>query len=256
MKIHILLIIYVYTPIDCFIPNQFVQTLASRLNRQLNLDQASETLTHGEITKRGLIKSIAKFLSEQESGAKGVRMSRMSVYMSDIHYLYNDFYSKWIKKLEIDNLIETSFRINVAMVDFDDKFKDLPQAHFDANKFVESNQRVIDYSRSIITGILRKDYATARKLAAEVLHTIQDFYSHSNWIEMGNENRINDEIGTLNFSNAMLKVYKLNWDNHEPIKLILHLSLNRLIRFHAWKIVPTLQSNAAQSWKSSSLYSN
>lgn len=192
---------------ECFIPNKFVDSLARRLNGELELEEASETLTHGEITKRGIIKSIAKFMSEQKedrSAAERVHLDRLSFYWTDIRYLYNDFYSKWISKLEIDNLIETSFRINVAMVDFDERLKDLPQAHFDANKFVESNERIIDYSKSIITAILRKDYVTARQLAAETLHTIQDFYSHSNWIEMGNR-RINEEIGTNLFS-VKLKV--------------------------------------------------
>ncbi|RNA36314.1 von Willebrand factor A domain-containing 7 isoform X1, partial [Brachionus plicatilis] len=44
-----------------------------------------------------------------------------------------------------------------------------------------------------------KDYSAARKYAARILHTIHDFYSHSNWVEMGNK-KINKEIGTRNFS--------------------------------------------------------
>ena len=34
----------------------------------------------------------------------------------------------------------------------------------------------------------------ARKRIGEFLHTLQDFYSHSNWIEMG-RNEINDRLG-------------------------------------------------------------
>lgn len=207
---------------ECFIPNKFVDSLARRLNHELELEKASETLTHGEITRRGIIKSIAKFMLDQKrpkevddndrrgggggGGGGGVRLDRLDFYWADIRYLYNDFYSKWISQLEIDNLIETSFRINVAMVDFDERLKNLPQAHFDANKFVESNERIIDYSRLIITAILRKDYVTARQLAAECLHTIQDFYSHSNWIEMGNR-QINREIGTLKFSKRLKVIH-------------------------------------------------
>lgn len=161
---------------ECFIPNKFVDSLAWRLNRELNLDEASATLTHGEITKRGIIKSIAKYLYDEEArqndavGAPRIRLERMSFYWSDVRHLYNDFYSRWISQLEIDKLIETTFRINVAMVDFDQRLKDLPQAHFDANKFLESNERIIDHSRSIIIAILRKDYATARQLFVNILN--------------------------------------------------------------------------------------
>lgn len=155
-------LILCFLKIKCFIPNKFVDSLANHLNRELDLEQASETLTHGEITKRGIIKSIAKFLKEQNGGSQRIKMNRMKFYLDDIRNLYRDFYAKWLQNLEIDNLIESSFRINVAMVDFDERFKDLPQAHFDANKFQESNQRVIDLSSTILTAILRKDYVTAR----------------------------------------------------------------------------------------------
>lgn len=213
----VLLVVLLIISVESFIPNKFVDTLALRLSRLLNLEEADgETLTHGEITKRGIIKSIARFLYDQKENEGKVRVERMSFYWTDIRYLYSDYYSRWIRKLEIDNLIETSFRINVAMVDFDQRFKDLPEAHFDANRFVESNERIIDLSRAIITGILRKDYVTARRLAAECLHTIQDFYSHSNWIELGNRG-INEEIGTTRFSR------NLNVNNFDPNR---NLSIN------------------------------
>lgn len=35
--------------------------------------------------------------------------------------------------------------------------------------------------------------------SGQVLHTIQDFYSHSNWIELGNAHQINRKIGTESF---------------------------------------------------------
>ena len=43
------------------------------------------------------------------------------------------------------------------------------------------------------------DYVLARRFTAQILHTIQDFYSHSNWVEMGN-NEINRVIGTEEFA--------------------------------------------------------
>ena len=39
-----------------------------------------------------------------------------------------------------------------------------------------------------------KDLDKARALLGELLHTLQDFYSHSNWIEMG-KTQINENIG-------------------------------------------------------------
>ncbi len=39
-----------------------------------------------------------------------------------------------------------------------------------------------------------KDLDEARGRIGDLLHTLQDFYSHSNWIEMG-RTEINDRIG-------------------------------------------------------------
>jgi hypothetical protein len=39
-----------------------------------------------------------------------------------------------------------------------------------------------------------KDLDKARGRIGDLLHTLQDFYSHSNWIEMG-KGEINDRIG-------------------------------------------------------------
>jgi hypothetical protein len=42
-----------------------------------------------------------------------------------------------------------------------------------------------------------KDLDQARGRIGDLLHTLQDFYSHSNWIEMG-RTEINDRIGLQN----------------------------------------------------------
>ncbi len=38
-----------------------------------------------------------------------------------------------------------------------------------------------------------KDLIQARQLLGQLLHTLQDFYSHSNWIELGKQ-EINDRL--------------------------------------------------------------
>ena len=39
-----------------------------------------------------------------------------------------------------------------------------------------------------------KDLTQARQLIGQFLHTLQDFYSHSNWIELGKK-EINERLG-------------------------------------------------------------
>jgi hypothetical protein len=58
---------------------------------------------------------------------------------------------------------------------------------------------VINFKESFYSSIQIDEYKTARKYSGQILHTIQDFYSHSNWVEMGNTIEINTEIGTTEF---------------------------------------------------------
>ncbi|MGZ8845200.1 MAG: HET-C-related protein [Pyrinomonadaceae bacterium] len=71
-------------------------------------------------------------------------------------------------------------------------------SHFDGESFQESQQRLIDYKmkvRDLVNppaAVIRQggkpDLASARYYLGQALHTLQDFYSHSNWIELGNTN--------------------------------------------------------------------
>ena len=74
----------------------------------------------------------------------------MKRYLDDIKQLYNDYYSPMrVLSTELDNILTTQMQTGVASVDFDPSTKDLPYAHFDAEKFLESNQRVIDFQNQI-----------------------------------------------------------------------------------------------------------
>ncbi len=101
--------------------------------------------------------------------------------------------------VELEVILKKDFQLNVAAVDFDEETKDLPYAHFDANAFEASNERVIVYLREIHYHMQSRQYGVARRLLGQILHTIHDFYSHSNWIEMGRVD-INREIGTADFA--------------------------------------------------------
>ncbi len=71
---------------------------------------------------------------------------------------------------------------DAASVDFSSYTKDLPYAHFDAEAFLESNERVIEFRRQVSFDVKYNDFDDARKKSGQILHTIQDFYSHSNWV--------------------------------------------------------------------------
>jgi len=61
-----------------------------------------------------------------------------------------------------------------------------PEAHFDAEEFADSSRRIAELRRQTISAIKTFRMKTARNFAGRAIHTLQDFYSHSNWIELGN----------------------------------------------------------------------
>src|SRR6266851_6647619 len=70
-----------------------------------------------------------------------------------------------------------------ADVDQDQK---TPSKHVDGESFPEAQQRIIDRFNGVKTALGSEDATGARKELGAALHTIQDFYSHSNWVELGN----------------------------------------------------------------------
>jgi len=200
--------------VENFIPAKILDEVINKLDSTLSFDfgKVNPTLTHEEILRRGIIKSIANYFYAKENGSILIDKSKVDNEYLNINKIYIDYYGKGFCNLPINRLLKYELLPNVAIVDLDPKTKDLPFAHFDAETFIQSNQRVIhflttinaalktkNYSLAINAALQAKDYSLARRLSAQILHTIQDFYSHSNWIEMG-RTYINTNIGRANFS--------------------------------------------------------
>lgn len=71
-----------------------------------------------------------------------------------------------------------------------------PERHFTDEKFSDSSRRLIKLKAEIISKLTadRPDGDEARKLLGQALHTLQDFYAHSNWVERGHS-EINMALG-------------------------------------------------------------
>jgi hypothetical protein len=58
--------------------------------------------------------------------------------------------------------------------------------HFDGESFPEGQARIIALRESVIEALKNNNGEGARYALGSALHTIQDFYSHTNWFELGN----------------------------------------------------------------------
>ncbi|XP_030643687.1 von Willebrand factor A domain-containing protein 7-like [Chanos chanos] len=58
--------------------------------------------------------------------------------------------------------------------------------HFDDESFLQGQNLITAGVTSVKASLRQGNFQVARQHLGEVLHTLQDFYSHSNWIELGN----------------------------------------------------------------------
>lgn len=76
------------------------------------------------------------------------------------------------------------------------------EMHFDSENFQGGSKRLIDLRERVINKITTTTLgASARADLGGALHTLQDFYAHSNWVELGRK-AINQDLGRQTFSGA------------------------------------------------------
>ena len=204
MRIFFLTLLFILqTPSDVltFIPAALIDSVFSKLDSIFlkTLDITADTITHDDIIKYGAIQSVVQYFYNQTNGTRLVNLTKADNDYYDLKNLYHDYYGVWLCNLEINNIIKYVLKPSVASVDLDPDTKDFPYAHFDAETFIPSNERVIKYTNDVFNALNNLKYDQAQMLSGQILHTIQDFYSHSNWVEMG-KNDINYDIGKSNFS--------------------------------------------------------
>eukprot|EP00063_Salmo_salar_P090528 XP_014065363.1 PREDICTED: von Willebrand factor A domain-containing protein 7-like isoform X2 [Salmo salar] len=67
----------------------------------------------------------------------------------------------------------------------DRDFVNSPAHHFNSEAFALGRRLITDGVASIKANIQKENFLAARETLGRVLHTLQDFYSHSNWVDLG-----------------------------------------------------------------------
>ncbi|XP_033486681.1 von Willebrand factor A domain-containing protein 7 [Epinephelus lanceolatus] len=74
-----------------------------------------------------------------------------------------------------------------AAMDFLSSTRSDPVYHFDSER-VESAMRMLrQFWAQTLLSVQAKEYQSARHSLGQLFHSLQDFYSHSNWVEMGQQ---------------------------------------------------------------------
>ncbi|CAF3261285.1 unnamed protein product [Rotaria sp. Silwood2] len=163
-------------------------------------------ITHADITELGIIRSLARFFYDTRirPNNNNTRLVNEDEYLTTdytIDNLYELAYPEYnalqvaYYSLPFKFIVDFIITQNV-LTDFDDQTKKLSEAHFDNELFMNASKRILQFRQIIINNIrdVNEDLTNARQILGQSLHTLQDFYSHSNWIEMGKTD-INELIG-------------------------------------------------------------
>lgn len=186
--------------IDCFFPNDFPRAFFADL--LFPNFEGQKSVSHLEMSKKAIFDFIIDTFQKMDSSKQPERMSEIikslekttnrfsREYISVDKYVYH--FSKTIQEI-LDSNEKTDLNKNTI---------DNPIFHFDAEFLQETNDRLITQKKDIISNLEQNEYKKAREQIGQYFHTLQDFYSHSNWIEMNNTD-INSDIGERKFRNII-----------------------------------------------------
>lgn len=162
-----------------FIPNRLYTIL-------LELDFTPATVDHAEITEDAILQVVGKLLLDNPNPDPDVdstfRINSIdSITADSLIQAYYDTVSVGFSSSLVDAIKD----IAEANSDVDSSEDKDAAAHFDSEQIQAGHNRLVDFKQMVINQIKLEKYDVARVLAGRMLHTLQDFYSHTNWVEMG-----------------------------------------------------------------------
>ncbi|CAH1264800.1 VWA7 [Branchiostoma lanceolatum] len=142
--------------------------------------------THEDITKTAALKVVAKFLEENPEEDRTVTPGQLqNLDPLTPSSIFSSYYGGPVSAKNFDEAIGD---ITKANADIDKHDLWTSSVHFNAEQFQTALTRLRNL-RTIIIATLRKadltdlDVAAARINTGSYLHTLQDFYSNTNWVE-------------------------------------------------------------------------
>ena len=182
----ILLMVWSAGLVRGFIPNEFRLFLLDRF-----FEGNGPSASHPAITCNAMLQVAADVLLENPNpnNVNSTQDVRQVLSGSDLNAfrLVNAYYgssssanSRSRRASQLERAIDVVKDFNTRV---DNDEIGMAAAHFDAEQFVDGQRRLVEFREIIARDILQGRFESARRLAGRLLHTLQDFYSHSNWIE-------------------------------------------------------------------------
>ena len=171
---------------EAFTPNRLGDNVARRA-RPGGEVRGGVSVTHLDITTEAILRVTADFLRDNPNPNPNVDSTARINALTELTAvnLIDAYYGRFSReqRFQYEDAIE---EINEANEATDTgRERTLAAAHFDSEQLEDGQNRLISL-RELTTSLIRfEEYEAARIFAGSMLHTLQDFYSHTNWIEMG-----------------------------------------------------------------------
>ena len=177
-------------PLTIFLLVAYLSLTAKAFLPRINLVSGeSETKDYTLITRYGLLKTSILFFMDNPQYLRNETLTGFLFDvlrdLSETPDAAKDTIDTISPKIKFINAINEIQSANVEMDTF--PYNSTAAVHFDGEQFLQGSQRLIRLRQELITLLLKGDKLQhARNLAGNALHTLQSFYSRSNWIELGN----------------------------------------------------------------------
>lgn len=140
-------------------------------------------MTHSDITKQGVLRWICRMFQETPN-FRGITLPPEScqVKVLSAEVLIDQYYGGAVPPVGLVDALEeiASHNVQVDLINF---FRE--EFHFDAELFGEAKALVLNGIEWTSVNLKQNDAQSARSELGKLLHTVQDFYSHSNYLELG-----------------------------------------------------------------------
>lgn len=153
--------------------------------------------THFALTECALLKVAISYLKTVHSSTNLDSFTTNSDICQDVQVMYNAIELESIR-LKINSAVVLAINaICISNVDIDVEEFTSSRSHFDDELFADGSSLILNRLKDAQTKLMTSptSIVDARKSFGRAIHTLQDFYAHSNWVELGN--RVpNPAIGT------------------------------------------------------------
>ncbi|XP_006772921.2 PREDICTED: von Willebrand factor A domain-containing protein 7 [Myotis davidii] len=171
----LLLLLQLLSPTSAFFPNIW------------SLLAAPGSVTHQDLTETAALNvTLQLFLERPPPGRPPLRLEDFLGRTLLADDLFASYFGPGSPSRRFRAALGEVSRANAAQ-DFLPTSRNDPDWHFDAERLGQGRTRLVGALREALGAAQAGDHALARQRLGAALHALQDFYSHSNWVELGQQ---------------------------------------------------------------------